>query len=49
MPPWPPGTDGTKAGIAWTTGGAAVGRRVLRGYAIGMGIGALAAFAVMFL
>jgi uncharacterized membrane protein (DUF4010 family) len=40
---------GTKAGIAWTTSGAAVGRPVLRGYAIGMGIGALAAFAVMFL
>ena len=37
---------GTKAGIAWTTGGAAVGRPVLRGYAIGMAAGALVAFAV---
>lgn len=39
---------GTKAAIAWTTGGAAVGRPVLRGFAMGIAVGALAvAWAVL--
>ena len=32
---------GTKASIAWTTGGAAVGWPVLRGYAVAMAVGAV--------
>ena len=36
---------GTKTVIAWTSGGAAVGRPVLRGYAVGMAAGAAAAVA----
>lgn len=33
---------GTKATIAWTTGGAAFGPPLMRGYAAGMAAGALA-------
>jgi len=38
---------GTKVGIAWTTGAAAVGAPVLRGYAVGLAAGAAAAAAVL--
>ena len=37
---------GTKVGIAWITGGAAVGGPVLRGYAVGLAAGGAAAVAV---